>query len=90
MDPTRLQILVTVAYPALFGAIFLMISIVGCRLHTHHVRLTNLEIRVSPAHQVSIAHPAPEMMDPMPPAHVAIGIPTAAAVSHIQRYTGYI
>ena len=94
MDPTRLQILVTVAYPALFGAIFIMISIVGCRLHTHHVRLTNLEIRVSPlesAHQVSIAHPAPEMMDPMPPpAHVAIGIPTVAAVTQMQRYTGYI
>jgi hypothetical protein len=45
MDPSRLQTLVTVAYPALFGAVLIMISIVGCRLHTHHHRLTSLEFR---------------------------------------------
>ncbi len=47
MDPSRLQTLVTVAYPALFGAVLIMISIVGCRLHTHHHRLTSLEFRTS-------------------------------------------
>lgn len=35
---------------------------------------------------------APPMMDPIPPpsAHIAIGMPTVAAVTQMQRYTGYI
>ena len=35
---------------------------------------------------------APPMMDPIPPppTHVAIGMPTVAAVTQMQRYTGYI
>ena len=81
MDPSRLQILVTVAYPALFGAIFIMISIVGCRLHTHHQRLTSLEFRaytLETVPRVSVAPPsAPSMLDPMPPPpdHYALSIP---------------
>jgi hypothetical protein len=103
MDPSRLQILVTVAYPALFGAVLIMISIVGCRLHTHHHRLTRLEAYVGP--HVPIASPvlqsqtqsqsqpsAPPMLDPMPPPpdHYALSMPTVAAVAQMRHYNGYI
>ena len=33
---------------------------------------------------------APPALDPTPPNHIVLGMPTVAAVSQIQRYTGYI
>ena len=44
----------------------------------------------APVYQMPPQPSAPPMMDPMPPAHIALGMPTVAAVSQIQRYTGYI
>jgi hypothetical protein len=70
MDPSRLQILVTVAYPAMLGAILIFISYIGCRLHAHHQRLTSLEFRVYTMEigpRITVALPPSSMLDPMPP-----------------------
>ena len=82
MDPTRLQILVEVAYPAMLGAILIMLSMIGCRLHTHHQRLTNLET----GPRVSVTPPS---LDPMPPPHTTLTIPTIQTQAQA-RYSEYI
>lgn len=44
----------------------------------------------APVYQMPPQPSAPPALDPAPPAHIALGMPTVAAVSQIQRYTGYI
>lgn len=67
MDPSRLQILVTVAYPAMLGTILVFISFIGCRLHAHHQRLTSLEFRaytLETGPRVPVAQPAQPPVQP--------------------------
>ena len=98
VDPSPL---LTVIFPTLFGLTFIAVSALGCRMRTQHRRLVGLEMRVgaleamppprvlAPVYQMPPS--APPMMDPIPPpAHIAIGMPTVAAVAQMQRYTGYI
>jgi len=102
-DPSPL---LTAIYPAMMGIALIAVSALGCRMRGYHRQLVGLEMRVGaletlrpvpapapvPVYQMPPPQPsAPPMMDPTPPpAHIAVGMPTVAAVSQIQRYTGYI